>query len=374
MTTTHSTHSAEPWHVLVLGAGYAGLMAVLRLAPHARVTLIDPSDRFTERVRLHELAAGRPDVTHPLTGLLGSTGVAHIASRATAIDPIARQVTTDDGRRLPYDRLVYALGSRTAPAGERAHTPESAAALHRRLRRRPGSLAVVGGGLTGIELAAELAESHPDWSVRLLSGGGIGAGLSARGRDHVRGVLTARGVRIEEGHRVGHADDLDADAVVWAASMMPNAELAEAAGLVLDVSGRIAVDGALRSVSHPEVYVAGDAAAARSPRAGALRMACATALPTGAHAASSIISESRGREPRPLNFRYAIQCVSLGRHDGLIQFAGPDDSPHNRLLTGRQAALTKEQVVRSTVRYLRLVRGQSSRRAGRVAARTLTTA
>ncbi|MGW1885839.1 hypothetical protein [Streptomyces sp. NPDC001970] len=156
--------------------------------------------------------------------------------------------------------------------------------------------------------------------------------------------------------------------------MIPHAELAEAAGFVLDASGRIAVDGALRSVSHPEMYVAGDTAAARSPRAGALRMACATALPTGAHAASSIISESRGREPRPLNFRCAVQCVSLGRHDGLIQFVGPDDSPHKRLLTGRPAALTKEQVVRSTVRYLRLVRGQSSRRAGRASARTLTTA
>ncbi|MFD7446213.1 NAD(P)/FAD-dependent oxidoreductase [Streptomyces sp. NPDC059909] len=363
---TTNSNEPEPWQVLVLGAGYAGLMAALRLAPHARVTLIDPSDRFTERVRLHELAAGRPDVTHPLTGLLGSTGIEHLASRAVAIDTAARRVTTDDGRHLPYDRLVYALGSRTAPAGERAHTPESAAALHKRLQDGSGSLAVVGGGLTGIELAAELAESHPDWTVRLHAGEGVGPGLSARGRDHVRTVLTARGVRIDEGHRVAHADDLDADAVVWAASMIPNAELARAAGLALDPSGRIAVDDALRSVSHPEVYVAGDAAAARSAKAGALRMACATALPTGAHAASSIIAESRGREPRPLSFRYVLQCVSLGRHDGLIQFVRPDDTPHDRFLKGRPAVLTKEQVVRSTVRYLRLVCGQSSRRAGRM--------
>ncbi|MEU2428859.1 FAD-dependent oxidoreductase [Streptomyces sp. NPDC007861] len=111
MTTTN--HTEHPLQVLVLGAGYAGLMAALRLAPHARVTLIDPSDRFTERVRLHELAAGRPDVTHPLSRFLRSTGVSHITARATAIDPAAREVTTDDGRRLPYDRLVYALGSRT---------------------------------------------------------------------------------------------------------------------------------------------------------------------------------------------------------------------------------------------------------------------
>ncbi|UUN28429.1 NAD(P)/FAD-dependent oxidoreductase [Streptomyces sp. FIT100] len=361
MTTTN--HTEHPLQVLVLGAGYAGLMAALRLAPHARVTLIDPSDRFTERVRLHELAAGRPDVTHPLSRFLRSTGVSHITARATAIDPVAREVTTDDGRRLPYDRLVYALGSRTAAvhAGERAHTPESAAALNKRLQDGPGSLAVVGGGLTGIELATELAESHPEWTVRLHSAGDIGEGLSARGRDHVRTVLGARGVRIEEGRRVTHADELDADAVVWAASMTPNSELAADAGLALDPSGRIAVDDALRSASHPEIYVAGDAAAAGSRKAGTLRMACATAIPTGAHAAASAIAESRGREPRPLDFRFFAQCVSLGRHDGLIQPVHADDTPHPRVLTGRPAALTKEQVVRSTVRFLSVV-GRRSRR------------
>ncbi|MFE3216806.1 NAD(P)/FAD-dependent oxidoreductase [Streptomyces antimycoticus] len=352
----------EKQQVLVLGAGYAGLMAALRLAPHTRVTLVDPSTAFTERIRLHERAAGRPDITHPLDALARRAGIAHVAARATRIDPAARQVTTDDGRQLPYDRLVYALGSRTPDPGERAYTPETAAELHKRLLDGPGELTVVGGGLTGIELAAEIAESQPAWKVRLITGDEVGTGLSAKGRAHVRSTLTGLGVRIEEGRRVACPEDIDTDAVVWATAMTANAALAEAAGITLDPSGGISVDGALRSVSHPEIYAVGDAAAMATPAAGHLRMACATALPAGSHAASSILAETRGRQPEPLRFRFVVQCVSLGRRDGLIQLVRADDSPRERVLRGGLAARAKERVVRSTVSMLRL----AARRPGAV--------
>ncbi|MEE4424463.1 NAD(P)/FAD-dependent oxidoreductase [Streptomyces bugieae] len=351
------TRKAASGRVVVLGGGYAGMMAALRLAPHARVTLVDPDDRLTERVRLHEVAAGRPEVAHSRAELLRGTGVEHLAARATALDPDARVVHTDRGRTLRYDRLVYALGSHTDPrgAGQRSFTAETATALHRRLLTGPGALAVVGGGLTGIEMAAELAEAHPEWQVRLLTGGELGPGLSASGRTHVRTVLDRLHVRVTEGRRVTDADDLDADAVVWTAALRATGDLARDAGLDTDpATGRIRVDAALRSVSHPDVYVAGDAAEARSPRAGTLRMACATALPTGAHAARGIIAELRGTAPRPLTFAYFVQCVSLGRHDGLIQSVRADDTPRETVLTGRPAALVKEQVVRSTRRFLTL--------------------
>ncbi|MFP3988714.1 FAD-dependent oxidoreductase [Streptomyces sp. E11-3] len=349
---TNST-AKNDHQVLVLGAGYAGLLAALSLAPHARVTLVDPSDHFTERVRQHELAAGRPDITHPLSSFLGTTGVEHIAARATAIDLHARVVTTDNGRSLPYDRLVYALGSRTAATGgERAFTAETADALRKRLRDNPGRLAIVGGGLTGIEMAAELAETYPEWDIRLLSRE-VGDGLSAKGRAHVRTTLTALGVSLAEGERVTSADDVDADAVLWSASMVPNTELAARSGLALHPSnGRIEVDAFLRSASHPEVYVAGDAAAAHAPGAGALRMACATALPTGAQAAAALRASLDGTEPRPFRFGYQIQCVSLGRRNGLVQTVRSDDSPRELILKGRVAAYTKEQIVRYTVRLL----------------------
>ncbi|MER6911030.1 FAD-dependent oxidoreductase [Streptomyces sp. NPDC000594] len=344
-------------HIIVLGAGYGGLLAALRLAPHTRVTLIDPADHFTERVRLHERATRPTTVTHPLGALLKGTGIRHVARRATALDPTARQVTTDDGEHHGYDRLIYALGSRTPDIpGENVYTAESADALRKRLQDRPGTLAVVGGGLTGIEIAAEIAESHPDWRVRLHSTTPIGADHSPRARDHLHTALSRLGVRTEEG-RVTGPDSLDSDAVVWAAGMVPNTALAASAGLTLDPhTSRVAVDATLRSLSHPDIYAVGDAAAAHSGPAGEIRMGCAGALPTGSHAASAILAEGRGHQPPPLDFAFVMRCVSLGRQDGLIQFVRADDTPRDRILTGRAAARTKEQIVRHTVRVLRLAR------------------
>src|SRR4051794_14953774 len=208
-------------HVVVLGAGYGGLRAAFDLARHVRVTLIDPADSFTERVRLHERAAGREDVRHALWPLLRASGVTHLAARVSRIDTAAAEVHTGGGRVVGYDRLVYALGSRTGdpgPAGPgRVFTAETAAELHPRLPGDPGRLTVVGGGLTGIETAAELAESHPEWRVRLVTGGKVASGVSRRGRAHIRAVLAGLGVVIEEGRRVAGADDLDADVVVWSA-------------------------------------------------------------------------------------------------------------------------------------------------------------
>lgn len=126
-------------------------------------------------------------------------------------------------------------------------------------------------------------------------------------------------------------------------------------GLALTAAGRIEVDPTLRSVSHPDIYVVGDAAGACTATAGALQMACATALPLGMRAGRNLVAELRGEEPQPLSFRYYAQAMSLGRHNGLVQLVLADDSPKDTIVTGKKAAFLKEQVVRSTVRSLRLV-------------------
>jgi NADH dehydrogenase len=139
--------------------------------------------------------------------------------------------------------------------------------------------------------------------------------------------------RVDEGVLRTDQGDIAAEVIVWAASFAVSTLAAEA-GLAVDDRGRVRVDGTLRSESHQDVYAVGDAAVVHVPRTGELRMSCASGMPIGAHAADAIRARAAGREPKPLRFRYFIQCVSLGRRDGLIQAVHADDTPKELVLRG----------------------------------------
>jgi NADH:ubiquinone reductase (H+-translocating) len=352
-------------NVLVLGAGYSGLVAAKLVARHtsATVTLVNADSRFVERVRNHQLATGQHWRHRSLDELLAGTGVRLVVDRVTRIDAAHRRVhLAGESQPLGYDVLIYALGSRADTASvpgvaEHAFTvadAEQATRLAERLRSA-GTVAVVGGGLTGIETAAELAESRPELKVRLVTGGQLGAGLSERGRRHLHRTFGRLGVEVHEHATVTSVDadgvlladggHVGADTVVWTTGFTVP-PLAREAGFAVDGRGRLVVDGSQRSVSHPEVYGIGDAAAAHQPDGQELRMACATGMPVAHHAATAIAARFAGREPGPLRFRFINQCISLGRRDALIQFVHADDTPHEVVLGGRVAALYKEAIVR----------------------------
>ncbi|RSO06259.1 FAD-dependent oxidoreductase, partial [Streptomyces sp. WAC 06725] len=104
--------------IVVLGAGYTGLFSAIRLAHRTRrtgvkITLVNPSSRFVERLRMHQIAAGQELADHRIPDLLAGTGVTFVQGAATAIDPEVRQITVDGAETLGYDTLVYALGSST---------------------------------------------------------------------------------------------------------------------------------------------------------------------------------------------------------------------------------------------------------------------
>ncbi|GAA1639294.1 NAD(P)/FAD-dependent oxidoreductase [Actinoplanes couchii] len=368
--------------IVVLGAGYAGLTAATSLigrtrrsrpAGEVRITVVDGNTSFTERLRLHQLATGQPLAERPYADLLTGPGVDLVTGEVAAIDMATRTVRLRDGRTLPFHFLVYGLGSRADTTGvpgatENGHTVDTAAdasRLSRRLRELdgPATVVVCGAGLTGVETATEMAERHPALAVTLVGDREPGAALSPRPRAHLRAALDRLGVRVISGSTVTRvhpgkvelADGrtLTADVTVWTAGVRAPGP----AGFATDDRGRIITDEMLRSVSHPEVYAVGDAAAIRQTY-GVMHGTCQSGMPTGVQAALNISRELAGRPPTRFRYGYLHTAVSLGRHDAVVQFTGPDNSPGRFHLTGRVAVRYKETVTSSVwpsmARMLRL--------------------
>ena len=369
------THTA-PHKVLILGGGYAGMIAAARIGARADVTLIDARPEFVQRIRLHEMLAGGAPKTLGFARWLDRRGVRFLQARAERLEPGRQRVLArrEDGSRveLGYDTLILALGSATASGvpgvAENAIRLDDPAALRaaasriRALAGTGGRALVVGGGLTGIETAAELAERHPGLRVTLATRGRMGEGYSKAGAEHLRRRLSGLGVSILDGAGIQGLDPgrawredggaIDFDLCVWAGGFQAP-DLAREAGLAVDRSGRALVDPALRAAGHPDIFAAGDSAVTTFPDGRTIRMGCVSALPLGAHAGGNVRRLLRGEKPAPFSFGFAIRCISLGRKDGLVQFVEPDDAPKERVWTRRRAVLTKELICRMTYEVVR---------------------
>lgn len=364
--------------VLILGAGYAGVMAANRLAgrtPAVRVTVVNPAADFIERIRLHQVAAGtRASAAVPLGSLL-NPAVDLVRGSAVRIDPDRRLVhLAGSPRPLAYDALLYAAGSGHAPAapgtgddaenGFGVQDAPSAARLRSRLHSlAPGStVSVVGAGLTGLELVSEIAESHRYLRLRLVTRGVVGGDLTPSGARAARARLARLGVEVVENTDVRSCDE--STLTTSGGAVLPSActvraagfsvpPLAKDSGLPTDPHGRLLVDSSLACPDHPGIFGAGDAVKVAGPEGLHLRMSCASALPLGAQAADGIAARLDGGGPSPASAGYLLRCISLGRGAGLIQPVTAGDHPRGPVLRGPLAALAKEQVCRMTVSWLR---------------------
>jgi NADH:ubiquinone reductase (H+-translocating) len=363
--------------IVVIGAGYAGLTAALRVASKARgaahVTLINASDTFVERIRLHQVATGQKVKARRIEPAIKRRGGTFMQGRVTSIQSNVKTLTvqTSGGAQtIPYDTLIYALGStierdRVSGVQEHAYTlsaygPRSTAELMAKLRQLPDGarVTVIGGGLTGIESATELAETYPALRITLLTRGAVGESLSAAGRDHVRRAMDRLHVELIEGRGVAKVEAdaalletgqrIPHDAVLWAGAFAVPV-LARESGLAVNPRGQVIVDETFRSVSHRDIYAVGDCAAAVPASGIEVRMSCQSAMPQGAHAAESIAARLHGREAQPFRFGFSAQCVSLGRRDAVVQIVRHDDSPTDRIFTGWLGATVKELVCKFAV-------------------------
>ncbi len=295
-------------------------------------------------------------------------GVRLVVDSVTRIDTVSRTVLLASGGTLDYDYVVYAVGSTDAvpkdlPAAVEFAYPmaelESAKLLRAALDSADpdAPVTVVGAGLTGIEMAAELAERRRN--VTLVCGGTLAPAFGDPARRSTAGWLHRNGVVVLESDSVV---EVRPDAVVftdgavrpstitiWAGGFgVPN--LAARSGLSTDARGRLVTDETLTSIDDDRVMAGGDAVA---PSGHALRMACYTAGPTAGTAADTVLSRIAGAQPAQLRLAFAGSCLGLGRRAAVMQFTRKDDTPVDFHVRGRIPGAFKEIVVKGTLWSLR---------------------
>jgi NADH dehydrogenase len=385
MNNTGSTTSH--YDIVILGGGYAGLMAALRLsAGHAqrqRVALINGSDQFVERIRLQEcIARPVPSRIPSISALLAGTDIDFTCGNIVAFDAAARSVRlamATGPRDIEFTRALCALGSLSdvdAVPGVKAHAfrldpgdgPRAAASLRAALQAessRRQRVVVIGGGATAIEAAGEIAAHFPNVEVTMVARNRCGdfkgdagveralraelASLGVRILDHA----TAVEVRAQEVVTAG-GQTVPFDICVWSGGLRSSA-LAREAGLAADAQGRVFVDPMLRSISHPHIFAAGDAAHPVAPTGAPYRQSAFASLASGTYAADAIAHAEDEADQPPFSFSTYGQGISVGKY-GVGFFGYPDDRRRAFIISGRSGYHTRNLFVRLSTYLLKLER------------------
>jgi NADH dehydrogenase FAD-containing subunit len=364
------TQKAQVYDIAILGAGYSGLMAALRLRRYKRrlrIALVNADDRFVERVRLQESVATEvaPRISS-ISAFVAVTGIEFICANVISLDPVARRVrlAVKSGERdITFSEAIYALGSGVAVddvPGVDTHAyrldpgrgPRSAAALRLRLEKQAGQpirVVVVGGAETGIEAAGEIKTAWPRADVTVITRSRCGDFKGPRVEKALRAELQRLGITAVDGQVVAEVrpneiltetgQSFACDVCVWSGGLRSSA-IAHDAGLATDPRGRVWVDPVLRSVSHPRVLAVGDAAHPIAPTGAPYRLSAFVALASGAHAADVVLARLAQRKPRPFCFSTFGQGVSIGRA-GVGFPTYPNDEQTLFILRGRTAYHTR---------------------------------
>lgn len=299
-TASAATTGAAPagGRLLLLGAGEAHLAALEELArahdtPHPEVTLVSPAPAVVYAGMLPGYLAGHYRIeqcTIALHGLLERSGARFIEGRAVQLDAAARRVriaTADGVATLPYDLLSIDIGTAMERErmeqmipGSRLHAScvrptEAFAALWPQLcalaSRRRLRIAVIGADAAGVEIAMAIRHRLPTCELSLLTGGGEPlADQSKKVRRRACRALSRSGVTVlRSGCATISPEALllpdgtlhECDTVILACgAQAPSWLAAGSSDLALDEHGFIAIDAQLRSISHPNVFAAGEVA------------------------------------------------------------------------------------------------------------------
>ena len=375
---------AELTHIVILGAGFAGIGALKKLRDaDVRITIVDKRDYHTFQPLLYQVATdelGPTEVGFPIRELLhGHKNITYHQAAVKSVNLAQKQVVMDGVAPIPYDYLVLALGAvanffHTPGADQYAfplYTMEDAIRLKEHILKTleavdknpalmdDGALnfCVVGGGPTGVELAgalvelyrAELKEDYPnlpvgDGQVLLYEHSPQLLGTFApKLESYARKALEERGVKVHTGTgvaKIGPASiDLSTGATVkthttvWAAGLQAN-PIVSSLGVELVHGGRIPVGPDLQVKDHPGVFAIGDIAAMTDGKTGQVLPGLgATALQAGRHVGETIKRLLDGKQPEPFEYFNKGLMAQVGRGAAVVEL------PTGGTMTGHLAWL-----------------------------------
>jgi NADH dehydrogenase len=386
--------------ILVLGGGFAGLWSAAGAArkldelgrgPEAADVTLVSRDAF-HNIRVRNYEADLTPVRVPLDDVLGPIGVRRVQGEVAGIDPDGQAVTvtTASGQQtLPYDRLIFALGSQlvrpSIPGlGECAFdvdTYDGAARLNTHLQSLPGrpespgqfTVVVVGAGLTGIETATEMPErlrailaranrTSPFRVILADHNPRVGSDMGESARPVIREALAALGIETRlgvevlsvspAGVTVRSGEQIPAATVVWCAGMRAN-PLTRAFPVEQDRFGRLPVDEFLRLQGVANVFAAGDVAGALMDDRHGSVMSCQHSRPMGRFAGHNVVCDLFGLPMLPLHIAWYVTVLDLGRW-GAVYTEGWD----RHVVSKGEAAKKTKQVINCQRIYPPLTRNR----------------
>ena len=323
--------------IVLLGGGHAHVQVLkafgMRPQPGLRLTIVAREAHSPYSGMLPGFVAGWyewDDLHIDLARLAAFAGVRFVAAEATGLDLAAGCVRLAGRPSMRFDALSINTGGTVGglPASDFV-TPVKPIgrflpAWQRLIEEGPPKhLTVVGGGAGGVELALAITHRHPSVRCALVEAaptllGGLSGGMRRRLLAALRGrqvevlegfrVTSAEGDRVwaEDGREVATEHVLSATGVLapmWAAD----------AGIAVDAAGFIEVDATLRSTSHPNVFAAGDVAAARGGSGAPLPKSGVYAVRQGPVLAANLRAVATGRRPRRYRpQRRTLAIVGLG--------------------------------------------------------------
>lgn len=355
-------------NIVVIGAGYGGLTAALRLEKLFRksfdykIHLIDKNPYHTLKTRLHEAAVRNTEVTIPLDRILKNKDITFYLGEVNFIDVENRIVHVSDNieeKKLPFDFLVIAIGSKINfynIAGMKENSfplqtildadliyehiskicASTASEVNEDRRKQNLRFVIGGGGLSGVEFAGELA----DHAAKCITNYGLNKNeieiiiieaaeslvpfMDKEFSERVEKKLIGKGIKILKGSKIikrtndqvilSDGTVIQSGNFIWTGGIRIS-DLLKNSGLQTGPAGKVMVNKYLQSEDDKQIYAIGDSANAINPVTNKPVPAAAQfALQQGRLVAKNIFSEVTKKNMEQYQPKVMGEVVSLGRH------------------------------------------------------------